>query len=113
MTEDESAGIPVQQPAITTDQAAGGSQVSDVVSTIPLPQELAESNDEAREAGSLLICFCPFCNEQIEPSDQCTVLNTRGVEGIQDAAKRREDENLNVFVNQKVHTVCRQKYNDP
>ena len=113
LTEDESAGIPVQQPAITTDQAAGGSQVSDVVSTIPLPQELAESNDEAREAGSLLICFCPFCNEQIEPSDQCTVLTTRGVEGIQDAAKRREDENLNVFVNQKVHTVCRQKYNDP
>ena len=62
---------------------------------------------------SLFHCFCPFCNEQIEPSDQCTVLTTRGVEGIQDAAKRREDENLNVFVNQKVHTVCRQKYNDP
>ena len=113
LTQEGSGGTPVDQAAIRTDQAAGGSQVSDVLFTQPLPQELAQSSDEAIEAGSLVIRFCPFCDKKIEPSDQCTVLTAIGVEGIQAAAKKREDEDLNIFVGQKVHTVCRQKYNDP
>ena len=117
--EESIGGIPAEQPVIATDQVAGGPQISDVIFPIPLPTELAasastkESSIEAVEAGSSLQCHCPFCNEEIDQSKSYPALSAKGVEGIQNAAKQRQDRNLKVFVGQKVHTVCRQKYNDP
>ena len=56
--------------------------------------------------------LCPFCNTAIEDSDSSVKLTQKGVLGIVQAAKKRED-NLDIAAGQEVHQQCRSNYTNP